>query len=564
VVTVDHFDAVVVGSGFGGSVTTARLAEAGKSVCLLERGKAYPPGSFPRSPREVAQNFWDPSERQHGMFDVWSFSHMEAIVSSGLGGGSLIYANVELRKDENWFVDETQPVGQQQWPVSRAQLDPHYEEVEARIGIQTYPLDHEPFTKTSKAHAFRDAAAAVGLDWDLVPLAVTFGNPHVPPVPGEQIVETRPNYHGMPRTTCQLVGECDLGCNFGSKNSMDHTYISDAKAAGADIRVLCEVTTMRPRDGESRNGFVVEYRQHVPGASSTEAAVHEVTCDRLVLSAGTLGTTYLLLRNAHHFPGISPRLGDRFSGNGDFLGLVLRARKPAEEGGGPRFLHASTGPVITSAVRLPDDVDGVDGAHCRGGYIQDAGYPQLVNWGLEQALPGGALRLLTFLTRRGIGRAFGKPRPSVGFALSRALGQNITSSTSMPLLGMGRDIPDGKFRLRGTDLDLEWHPRASGPYYDRMNSTMKQLAQAMGGHYGTSLLWKLNLLATVHPLGGCPMGTDRNTGVVDSFGQVFGVPGLLIADGSVMPGPVGPNPSLTIAALADRFATHLLEEWGPR
>src|ERR671933_204846 len=101
-----HFDAIVVGSGFGGSVTAYRLAEAGKRVCVLERGKAYPPGSFPRSPFKMKRNFWDPSEGLHGMFDVWSFRGLGAVISRGLGGGSLIYSHVLLRTDEKWFVHE--------------------------------------------------------------------------------------------------------------------------------------------------------------------------------------------------------------------------------------------------------------------------------------------------------------------------------------------------------------------------------------------------------------------------------------------------------------------------
>jgi hypothetical protein len=136
----EHFDAVVVGSGFGGSVTAFRLAEGGLRVCLLERGKAYPPGSFPRTPYDMARNFWDPSEGKHGMFDLWTFKGLEALVSSGLGGGSLIYANVLIRKDAEWFVNEEG----EDWPVTRADLDPHYDRVEPVLAPQCYPFDVEP------------------------------------------------------------------------------------------------------------------------------------------------------------------------------------------------------------------------------------------------------------------------------------------------------------------------------------------------------------------------------------------------------------------------------------
>src|SRR3954454_9230890 len=167
--TAEHVDCVIVGSGFGGSVTAYRLADAGRRVLVLERGKAYPPGSFPRSPRGVKQNFWDPSRGLQGMFDVWSFSGLDGLVSSGLGGGSLIYANVLLRKDERWFDDPAE-----RWPVSRADLEPHYDRAEHMLDAQRYPFEHAPYDATAKTIALREAARDEGLDWQLPPLAVTF------------------------------------------------------------------------------------------------------------------------------------------------------------------------------------------------------------------------------------------------------------------------------------------------------------------------------------------------------------------------------------------------------
>src|ERR1051325_4879247 len=132
----EHVDAVVVGSGFGGSVSAYRLAEAGRSVVLLERGRAYPPGSFPRTPSDLSRAFWSPDDGLYGMFDVWDFDGLDSVVSSGLGGGSLISATVLLRKDERWFVhDEPMPGGGvETWPITRDDLEPHYEVVEKMIG----------------------------------------------------------------------------------------------------------------------------------------------------------------------------------------------------------------------------------------------------------------------------------------------------------------------------------------------------------------------------------------------------------------------------------------------
>ena len=148
----EHFDAVVVGSGFGGSVTAYRLAEAGHSVCLLERGKPFPPGSFPRSPLGLQTQFWDPSAGLHGMYNSGPSSDIDAICASGLGGGSLIYANVLLRKDEDWFVTRSPATaaegGYEHWPVTRADLDPHYDRVEQMMNVQQYPFDQEPYSAT--------------------------------------------------------------------------------------------------------------------------------------------------------------------------------------------------------------------------------------------------------------------------------------------------------------------------------------------------------------------------------------------------------------------------------
>ncbi|MDQ3953650.1 MAG: GMC oxidoreductase, partial [Actinomycetota bacterium] len=533
-----HFDAIVVGSGFGGGVSAYRLASEGMSVCVLERGKAYGPGDFPRSPRDTSRNFWDPSRGLQGMFDIWSFSGIRAVVCSGLGGGSLIYANVLLRKDRDWFVHQPMPGGEvEEWPVTYDDLVPHYQAVEEMMDVQKYPLDVAPYDRTFKTHAFRQGAEAAGLRWELPNLAVTFANDGRPPVPGEEIRGPQ-SLHGKPRVTCRLVGECDVGCNYGSKNSIDHTYLSRAKDEGALIRTCCEVRSFeRGRDG----GFVVRYVEHTEDNEGHETptsmlTLHEVTCDRLVLSAGTLGTTYLLLKNLSAFKDLSPALGRRFSGNGDFLGLVFRARRPD---GAPWVLNPSYGPVITSYGRRGDAADG-DGSTGRGFYVEDAGYPQFVNWLVESGLPGQAPRMARFLIERAWARVAKKPGTTMGSPLSKLLGRNLLSATSLPLLGMGRDVPDGRMCLRDGLLDVDWTSKASRAYFGRVNDTMRAITHYLGGWYLS--FWWLNFLVTVHPLGGCPMGADRTRGVVDPYGQVYGYPGLSIADGSVMPGPVGANP----------------------
>jgi cholesterol oxidase len=544
-------------------VTAYRLAAAGQRVCLLERGKAFPPGSFPRSPHGFSRNFWDPSEGLHGMFNLWSFKGIDALVSSGLGGGSLIYANVIIRKDPKWFVQAEGAPGGERWPLTYEDLEPHYERAEKMLHVQRYPLDHAPYSSTRKTLALRDAAAARGYDWFLPNLAVTFANDGEPPTPGEPIREAYPNLHSRTRYTCRLVGECDVGCNYGSKNSLDYTYLSEAKRLGADLRTRSEVRRFRPREG---GGFEIEYVRHESDREGKKTdtgklPVQTVTADRLILSAGTLGTTFLLLANAGAFPGLSRgALGTRFSGNGDLLTVAFRCMERRNGRREPTPIEPGFGPVITSAVRFGDALDG-DGPEGRGFYIEDAGYPDFINWILQVAdeprLFWAYRKVIARLVRKWIQR---KPERDLSAEASAFFGDTALAMGLLPLLGMGRDVPDGTMHLVDGLLDVDWSKDgASRPYFDRLRSSMKALAEELGAEFRDNPLWWFSKVITVHAMGGCPMADSPETGVVDPWGRAFGVPGLHIADGSVMPGPVGPNPSLTIAALADRFADAILE-----
>ena len=557
----EHFDAVVVGSGFGGSVTSYRLAEAGLDVCLLERGQAYPPGSFPRTPQKMKRNFWDPSEGLYGMFDLWSFDGIDALISSALGGGSIIYANVLLRKDADWFVHENPSTGETTtWPVTREDLDPHYDRVEDMLNAQRYPFDEPPYDQTPKTRELKRAAEQLGLDWHRPNLAVTFANEGEVPVPGEPIEEEHDNLHGRTRTTCRLCGECDIGCNYGSKNTLDYNYLSAAERHGADIRTLCEVRSFEPRDDGYAVGYVEHDLERAGTSFDTDALpVHTITTDRLILSAGTLGSTYLLLKNRDALPGLSPRLGDRFCGNGDFLGFALDAERTDPETGEtvPRVLDPNEGPVITSTVRVGDALDG-GSATGRGFYIQDAGYPAFLSWLYESADVFGTLRRLVRTVRQFI-RARVTGDTNLSAEIQSLIGGE-RSATALPLLGMGRDRPTGTFRLEDGLLATDWRVDESKDYFVRLRKTMKAIAGALGADFLANPTWLLNRVITVHPLGGCPMGRSPERGVVDEFGEVYNHPNLYVADGSVLPGPVGPNPALTIAAVADRIADHIIEE----
>jgi cholesterol oxidase len=510
----DAYDVVVVGSGFGGSVVACRLAQAGASVLVLERGRPWPPEAFPRTPRQWRQALWDPQRGRHGLFEYQDFKGISALTASGLGGGSLIYANVMLRKDPATFAADG-------LPLESGELDRHYEAVWEMQRPERYPWAD----RTPKTRGLLAAAELAGLPAERPPLAVAFGER-----PGERFDDGSANLHGSPRETCRMCGACDVGCRYGSKHTVDFTYLTAALAAGAHVRTCCEATTLDRRGG----GWRVRYRQHLAARAGhpehlldpVAEAEREVTADRVVLSAGTFGSTGLLLRNRVALPGLSRRLGRGFSGNGD---LVLFLRNA------DRYLDPATGPVITAMARVSD----AESPSGRGFLIQDAGAPAFSEWLWHAAeLPGDLWRALRW---RSGAEVFGSAR---------------ASAAMMPLLGVGRDVPGGRMELRGGRLDLRWRGEGSRAYFEGLEATARRMGEALGGR-----TWRLGgglgRLITVHPLGGCAMGRSPEDGVVDTFGRVFGCDGLFVADGSILPGPVGVNPSMTIAALAERIAEKL-------
>jgi len=550
-------DALVVGSGFGASVAAYRLAAGGRSVVVMERGRAYAPGDFARSPAQMGRNFWDPSEHLYGLFDAWTFRGLEGLVSSGLGGGSLIYANVLLRKDERWFVHES-PLpggGYEHWPLSRADLDPHYDAVERMLAATPYPYQDTP-----KTQAVERAAVALGMPATRPPLAVTFARAGEDPAPGRDLPAAGyGSIHGERgrRRTCSLCGECDLGCNTGAKNTLDHTYLSAAAAAQADVRTLHEVRGVRPLDG---GGYRVTYVVHDPQAqgrtATRELPEHHLVARRVVLGAGTFGTTFLLLRSRGSLPALGPALGTRFSGNGDLLTLLLGCTRD----GAALAVDGGTGPVITTAVRTPDALDG-DGAAGRGAYIEDAGFPGFLGWLVETAqLRTVARRSAAFAWQVVRNRTSAHGRSHISADLATLLGDGRLSAGSLPLLGMGRDVPDGRMSLREGNLAVDWTTATSQAYFTDLRARMAAIGAELGARLQDNPLWWAKRVVTVHPLGGAPVGRHAGEGVADEFGEVHGHRGLHVLDGAAMPGPVGANPALTIAAMADRACTRMLDQ----
>ena len=388
------------------------------------------------------------------------------------------------------------------------------------LDAQRYPYEHEPYSKTPKTLAFEAAARKLGQDWFLPSWRSPSRRRPAPPVPGEPIDEPLPNLHGRTRQTCRLVGECDIGCNYGAKNTLDYNYLTAARRAGAEIRTRSEVRSFEPRDG---GGYAIHYVEHDPereGEATDTSALPQlsVSADRLVLSAGTLGTTYLLLKNRAAFPGLSPRLGTRFCGNGDLLTFAVRCtRGRGGRAPRPRRIEAGYGPVITSAVRVATPPT-------RGPARAAASTSR------TRAIPS---------SRAGSCRQSTSPRCCAGWrrrwssAWSTACSAAIATPTSAPRSRRCSATSDCRpaccrcsawagtsrtatMSLADGRLEVDWSKHgASKDYFDRVRDLSRQIAEELGGEVLDDPLWYLNRVITVHPLGGCPMGRTAEEGVVD-------------------------------------------------
>jgi cholesterol oxidase len=503
------FDVVVVGSGFGGAITAQRVAEAGKSVVVLERGRRYVPGGFPRDTRDVDRLLWrNPRVRQaRGLYDIRFFRGLGAIVASGVGGGSLVYANIHIRPDAVVFDDPRWPRG-----YDRAALDPYYDKVAA--GLQVAPVPAS--VGLVKRDRYRQAAQQLGR-----------------PVfdPDEAVAWTQPP--GPGRRACQLCAECEFGCQHGAKHTLDLTYLARAEALGAQVwadRLVTRVVPNLPA------GHRVEMENLETGQKSA------VIGRRVVLAAGTLGTNELLLRGRAEgwLPNLSARLGQGYSANGDFLGNVQ---------GMSESIEPWRGPDVTSVMRF-DDFTLAAPTFSRP--VMEAlvalGQPPLRRFrALTRPFWRALGWLLPWVFRRGL---LARPAPA---------GTTERAARMTNLFAIGRDNANGRLRLRRGRLELDWDfAGENAALIERMSEAMQQVAAAYGGRLAFVPTWDLfGRILTVHSLGGCRLGETPEQGVVAPNGEVHGHPDLFVADGSVIPTAIGFHPAMTISAVAERIAAHV-------
>lgn len=534
-----HYKVVVVGSGYGGAITACRVAEAGHDVCVLERGRELHPGDYPDRLASAARHTQARIGGRHvgdprALFDFHLDGDMNVLVGCGLGGTSLINANVAAVPDDRVFTND------HRWPRELREpgaLTTHYKTAREMLNPQRIA------TLPRKARALAAAAGIHDGERDIrAYLNVTFEKGH--------------SSGGVEQAACTGCGDCVTGCNVGAKNTVLMNYLPRAERHGAEIFTEVEVRTVR-RSGDH---WLVAYRPRGASTRPFFGPTRIVTADAVVLSAGTLGTTEILLRSAAAGLQLSDQLGHHFSGNGDVLAFgydELKRVNGIGVGQEPSLVDEPPGPCISAIVTV-DDGEMLG----REVVVEDAVIPRALARILR---PGLAISSMVESKNR---RGRTKPWSEVLFGGFRSPYRGPTDHTQTFLV-MSHDGDDGRLVLDAEHdrVRVDWPDAGTKRPYPRANRIVRRFARALGGVFVPNPAWSKRMgrrLITVHPLGGSVMADDAGHGVVDHAGRVFAGshgtaihPGLWVSDGSMVPTPLGTNPLFTISALAERTSAML-------
>jgi cholesterol oxidase len=515
----DTFDFVIVGSGFGGSVSALRLAEKGYRVLVLEQGRRFADSDFPRTNWRIWDYLWLPALGLHGFMQLTLLREALVFHGCGVGGGSLVYANVLMEPDPELF-EEPEWRRLADW---RSILRPHYATARRMLGVTMTP-------RTAPAdEILRQLAATYGR-------ADAFRPTEVGIYFGEEAVEQPDPYFagdGPTRAGCQFCGGCMVGCRHNAKNILTKNYLHLAEKRGVRIRAESRVTGIYPGEGPG-GGFVVEYRRSTRFGARAEA----VAADQVIVAAGTLGTLELLFRCREQIGSLSrlsPRLGEQVRTNSEAL-LGAGARRSG--------VDYSEGIAISADVRV-DDVT----------HVQAVRYPKGSSFIRLLAVPLIDARHARLWTRLGKAAAniLGHPVDFLRSLVGRKWAERTTVLLVMQRVENFMNLswrrgPRLGLRLRA-ERDRSRPVPGEIPQAHRVARDFAERANAVP--MGTFTEVFFDMATTAHLIGGCPMGLSAEEGVVDPACRVHNYPGLYVIDGTVLPANPGINPSLTITALAE-------------
>jgi cholesterol oxidase len=511
------YDAIVIGSGFGGSVSALRLSEKGYRVAVLEQGQRFGDQDLKRANDSTRALFWMPRLGLKGPFTQQFFRHVNVVGGVGVGGGSLVYAAVLLEPKRAFFEDPAWAHLGVDW---QEELKPHFRTAARMLGRVTCPTAHIQDEWLQQTAELNGAGASYGA----VPLGIYFG-------PQEPTPDPFFSGEGPPRHGCTRCGFCLGGCAHNAKNSLDKNYLYLAERKGARILPRRKAILIRPVAG----GYEVKSVDPLDPKRSYGV----LQANKVVLSAGVLGTLELLFRcqQAGTLPDLSPALGRRVRTNSEAITAVLAQDKD---------IDLTCGPAISSDFH-PNAFTHVTQNRVPPSY-----------WFMKlyaSPLVDGANPLKRAL--KTVGMFLVQPlRSTASLRARRNWHKRVTLISTM------QNMDNQMAFTWGRDLFTSFQPglcsqRVDGSraptYIAEANQAARSFAQVSGGIPANSLIESvLNMSVTAHILSGCAIGADPQSGVIDTRHEVFGYPGLYVVDGSALPVNVGVNPSLTITAMAER------------
>ncbi|MGA5063018.1 GMC oxidoreductase [Streptomyces exfoliatus] len=527
------YDVLVVGSGFGGSVTALRLTEKGYRVGVLEAGRRFTRASLPKNSWDVKNFLWAPALGLYGIQRIHLLGNVMVLAGAGVGGGSLNYANT-LYVPPKPFFDDPQWKDITDW---QDELRPYYDQAQRMLGVRLNPT-----TTPSDVH-LKAAAQAMGIGdtFHMAPVGVFFGDGadadgKAKAKPGAEVADPYFGGVGPARRACTECGECMTGCRHGAKNTLNENYLHLAEKAGATVHPMTTVVTVTE---DSRGGFAVKT---LPTDRRRKGNGRTFTARRVVIAAGTYGTQTLLhrMKDSGLLPRISRRLGELTRTNSEGLVGAQTTDRRYRKKHGKEKADFTKGVAITSSVH-PDANTHIEPVrYGKGSNSMGSLTVFQVPYGAHR-VRSWFLNLLKHptLAARSLSNWHWSERTIIGLVM-QSLDNSLTTYRKPGGLG------------KGLLTARQGHGAPNPVQIPEATRAATLLAEEINGFAGSNIGELMGTPLTAHFLGGCPIGADAESGVIDPYHRLYGHPGISVVDGAAVSANLGVNPSLTITAQAER------------